>query len=112
MKHINIEEIAKELREKVKKEYIGYCNNPERDDDGEWIKPSLSATITLILDKYFEETYGEISSDKEEEFSPIYNEIENILESSLDEKTIQKSMSDLKENYKGLTDHERNSCKY
>lgn len=112
MKYIDIEKIANELRKMVEKEYTSYCNDPERDDDGEWIKPSLSSVITLVLDKYFEENYEEIPSDKEEEFSNIYNELENILESSLNEKAIKESIIASKENYKGLTNYERNNGKY
>lgn len=101
-KAIDIEKVAEELKEKAENKYIDWCNNPERDEDGEWIKPSLSVAITLVLDEYFEE----IEDDE------LYNKIEDMLENSLDERAIHESMAELKENYRGLTDHERNSGKY
>jgi DNA segregation ATPase FtsK/SpoIIIE-like protein len=98
----DIEKLAKDLKEKAEKIYIDWCNHPERDEEGEWINPSLSASITLVLDEYFEEN----------EDDELYNKIEEILESSLDARSIHESMAELKENYRGLSGYERNSGKY
>lgn len=107
--NFDFNEAVEKIKNRVIGKYINECKNPEKDENNQYIIPSLETIIERAVDDYFEESYGEMSEDVLKKYEGIFDKLSEKIFQQLDLDEIHESMKPLPHDYWGLSEHQRNS---